>query len=183
MHMQPAVTQRTEPTSAPPLLSLAALYTEHASFVWKTLLRLGVPERDIEDEVQETFVVLHRKLAEFEHRSSVKTWVFAVARRVASDWREKAHVRRETDLGEAPERTTSNDTATAAIARKQAPADPVAPAPSPRDFARCSRRSSPEQAGFQPPKQAQLCRKMNARKDEQCRHVDMLGADASLRAP
>lgn len=45
-------------------------------------------------------MVVHRKLAEFEGRSSVRTWIYSIAARVALVSRRKAYVRRE--LLEAP---------------------------------------------------------------------------------
>lgn len=73
----------------------AQVFTEHGPYVFRTLRYLGVPERDLPDVVQETFVVVHRKLPEFEARSSVRTWLYRICRRTASDYRRKAHVRRE----------------------------------------------------------------------------------------
>ena len=58
--------------------SVAAIFREHASMVWLSLRRLGVPEADIEDLSQEVFVVIHRRLSSFEGRSSLKTWVFTI---------------------------------------------------------------------------------------------------------
>ncbi len=107
--------------TAPPALAFADVYAAHSSFVWRSLRRLGVPSTDIEDASQETFVVIHRRLAEFQHRSSLKTWVFGICLRVASDWRKRAHLKRETAFDEAPvQRTQSGDLPTAAIARRQA---------------------------------------------------------------
>jgi RNA polymerase sigma-70 factor (ECF subfamily) len=97
-----------------------ALYTTHASFVWRTVRRLGVPEADVSDAAQEVFVVVHRKLGDFEGRSQVKTWLFGICRRVASDWRRRAHVKREAPIEEAPERTSSGETAVRNIALTQA---------------------------------------------------------------
>lgn len=71
------------------------VFAEHGPYVFRTLRYLGVPERDLPDVVQETFVVVHRKLPEFEARSSVRTWLYRICRRTASDYRRKAHVRRE----------------------------------------------------------------------------------------
>ncbi len=107
--------------AAPPVPTFAQVYAAHSTFVWRSLRRLGVPAADVEDAAQETFVVIHRRLAEFEHRSSVKTWVFGICLRVASDWRKRAHLKRETTFDEAPvQRTQSGDLPTAAIARRQA---------------------------------------------------------------
>jgi RNA polymerase sigma-70 factor (ECF subfamily) len=63
------------------------IYTTHFDFVWRSLRRLGVPPGAVADAVQDVFVVVHRRLAEFEGRASVKTWLFDIALRVASDHR------------------------------------------------------------------------------------------------
>jgi RNA polymerase sigma-70 factor (ECF subfamily) len=39
----------------------------------------------LEDVVQEVFIVAHRRLAEFEGRASLKTWLFGITRRVVRD--------------------------------------------------------------------------------------------------
>jgi RNA polymerase sigma-70 factor (ECF subfamily) len=82
--------------SAPPgLPPLAEIFREHAPFVWRGLRRLGVPESDVEDVCQEVFVVVHRKLGDFEGRSSLRTWIYGIAARTASDYRRSGRVRRE----------------------------------------------------------------------------------------
>jgi RNA polymerase sigma-70 factor (ECF subfamily) len=72
-----------------------ALYDAHFDFVWRSLRRLGVREPDVLDIAQKVFLVAHLKLAEFEGRSRVTTWLFAICQRVASDHRRSAPVRRE----------------------------------------------------------------------------------------
>jgi RNA polymerase sigma-70 factor, ECF subfamily len=76
------------------------LFDQHVDFVWRVLRRYGVPDRELEDACQEVFLIVHRKLAEFEGRSSLRTWIYGIAARVALVSRRKAHVRRE--LLEAP---------------------------------------------------------------------------------
>ena len=66
-----------------PSLDFDAVYQEHFRFVWSTLLRLGVPRDAVEDACQETFLVVHRRLADFEGRGSPRAWLFGIARRVA----------------------------------------------------------------------------------------------------
>lgn len=58
--------------------SFDAVYDEHASFVWRTARRLGVSESSLDDVFQEIFLVVHRRLPEFEGRSSIRTWLFAI---------------------------------------------------------------------------------------------------------
>ncbi len=81
--------------SAPTADSFEQVYRTHVRFVWRSLRRLGVPERDVFDAAQEVFVVVHRKLPEFEGRSRLARWIFSICLRVASDRRRSAHARRE----------------------------------------------------------------------------------------
>ena len=54
-------------------------------------------------------MVVHRKLAEFEGRSTVRTWVYGIAVRVASDYRKRGHVRREVPTDEMPDNASKDD--------------------------------------------------------------------------
>jgi RNA polymerase sigma-70 factor (ECF subfamily) len=67
--------------------TLAEVYREHSSFVWRLARRLGVSDAQIEDAVQDVFVVVHRRLGEFEGRSSMRTWLAGIVRRVVHDYR------------------------------------------------------------------------------------------------
>lgn len=75
--------------------SLPEIFRQYAPFVWRALRRLGVPEADVEDVCQEVFVVVHRKLGDFEGRSSLRTWIYGICARTASDYRRSGRVRRE----------------------------------------------------------------------------------------
>lgn len=68
-------------------LRLEDIYEEHFDFVWRSARRMGVREAAVDDVVQEVFLVAHRRLADFEGRSSIKTWLFAILMRVVSDYR------------------------------------------------------------------------------------------------
>jgi RNA polymerase sigma-70 factor (ECF subfamily) len=75
-----------EPTLAPArpeAVSFEAVYDTYFPFVWRSALRLGVPLAHADDVVQEVFLVVHRKLAEFEGRSTLKTWLYGITLRVA----------------------------------------------------------------------------------------------------
>jgi RNA polymerase sigma-70 factor (ECF subfamily) len=71
----------------PPAVVFADVYRTHFDFVWRSARRLGVPDHAVDDAVQESFLVVHRKLGEFEGRSSLKTWIFGIVRRVVRDHR------------------------------------------------------------------------------------------------
>jgi RNA polymerase sigma-70 factor, ECF subfamily len=66
---------------------LDAVYREHFSTVWRGLRRLGVAERSLEDATQDVFLIVHRRANDFEGRSSVRTWIYGIAVRVAKDYR------------------------------------------------------------------------------------------------
>ena len=55
-------------------LDFREVYEAHFRFVWRTLRHLGVREADVMDVAQNTFLVVHRKLCEFEGRSELRTW-------------------------------------------------------------------------------------------------------------
>jgi RNA polymerase sigma factor (sigma-70 family) len=65
----------------------AELYAEHAAFVWRASVWLGVPTAHLDDAVQEVFLVAHRRLPDFEAKSSMRTWLFGIARRIAFRFR------------------------------------------------------------------------------------------------
>lgn len=71
---------------------LEGLVVAHHGFVWRSLRRLGVAERDVDDASQQVFLVAHRRLGEIA-RESERSFLFQTALRVAADWR-RANKRR-----------------------------------------------------------------------------------------
>jgi RNA polymerase sigma-70 factor (ECF subfamily) len=63
-------------------LDFESVYHENLRFVWRAARRLGIDSGDTDDVVQEVFVVAYRRLAEFEGRAQVKTWLFKILTRV-----------------------------------------------------------------------------------------------------
>jgi RNA polymerase sigma-70 factor, ECF subfamily len=68
-----------EPIPLTERVSFRTLYERHFAFSWRALRYLGVPEPLVDDAAQELWVVVHRRYADFEGRSDVKTWLFAIA--------------------------------------------------------------------------------------------------------
>jgi RNA polymerase sigma-70 factor, ECF subfamily len=68
-------------------LDFRQVYVQHFQFVWRSLRLLGVPPESLEDAAQDTFAVVSRQLADFEGRSSLSTWIFAIGQRVAANHR------------------------------------------------------------------------------------------------
>lgn len=90
-----------------PAPNIADLFRSEAPFVWRALRRLGVREADVEDVCQEVFVVVHRKLGDFEGRSSLRTWIYGICARTASDYRRSARVRHEIVTDAPPDATAA----------------------------------------------------------------------------
>lgn len=102
--------------AAPP--TLAEVYRAHAGFVWRVVRRLGVPEAAIEDVVHDVFLVVHRRLHEYDGRAAMTSWLFGIARGVAANLR-RSQSRSERKLAVVPppaaapdpERTTEREQA------------------------------------------------------------------------
>ncbi|MBI5545894.1 MAG: RNA polymerase sigma factor [Deltaproteobacteria bacterium] len=75
------------------------VFRTHFDFVWSALRRLGVPPSSVDDAVQDAFLVVHRRLADFEGRSTLRTWLYGIVLRVARDHRRRSQ---RADLGTLP---------------------------------------------------------------------------------
>lgn len=79
-------------TGQPPVPSFEEIY-EHFDFIWRTLRCFGLTPPAIEDAVQDVLLTAYRRLDRFEHRSTIRTWLFGIAYRVALNYRR--HQRRK----------------------------------------------------------------------------------------
>jgi len=75
---------------AAPALDVDALYTEHAAFLSRVLIRLVGDGAHVDDLVQETFLVAHRKRTTFDGRSQPRTWLYGIAANLAMRHRRSA---------------------------------------------------------------------------------------------
>jgi RNA polymerase sigma-70 factor (ECF subfamily) len=82
-------------------LDVRDVYESHFDFVWRTARRLGASESQVDDVVQEVFLVVQRRLPSFEGRSELKTWLFGIARRVVYASVRRRGTQREVVLPEA----------------------------------------------------------------------------------
>jgi RNA polymerase sigma-70 factor (ECF subfamily) len=76
------------------------IFDSELFFIWNTLRRFGVADRDLEDVAHEVFVVVNRHLGEYDSARPLRPWLFAIAFRCASDYRKLARHRREALLAE-----------------------------------------------------------------------------------
>ena len=71
-------------------ISAEELFHAHAGFAASFLHRLGVPNRDVPDLVQEVFLLAHQKGGFVDDgRAKPRTWIAAIAVRLASGYRRK----------------------------------------------------------------------------------------------
>jgi len=68
-------------------LDSGALFRAHAPFVARFLARLGLESHELDDAVQEVFLIAHRRGGFDEGQAHPTTWLAAIALRVASGLR------------------------------------------------------------------------------------------------
>lgn len=80
----------SKPSAASPALRFEDVYRAERDYLWRTLRRLGVSERHLEDLAHDVLVVVHRKLVDYDPARPLRPWLFGIATRVASDFRRRA---------------------------------------------------------------------------------------------
>ncbi|MCY0987792.1 sigma-70 family RNA polymerase sigma factor [Nannocystis sp. ILAH1] len=90
---EPAEPDRTPvaPAAAP---RIDEVFRAHHDFVWRSARRLGCPSGQVDDAVQEVFLIAARKLAELARPEVVRAWLFRVVVHVVRNHR-RSHQRRE----------------------------------------------------------------------------------------
>ncbi len=73
---------------------LERIVRDYSSMVQGALLRLGVGPHQLEDAAQEVFLVLSRRFEEFDAQRSLASWLWGIARGVASTHRRSRRRRR-----------------------------------------------------------------------------------------
>lgn len=104
-------------------LTLAEVYRRHAGFVWRAVRRFGIGDAVVEDVMHDVFLVVHRRLPEFDGRASMTTWLYNIARGVAANHRRgRTREQRRLELvqpkpsaGPDPERATEHEQAAAFV--------------------------------------------------------------------
>lgn len=100
-------TQSPVPTAQ---LQTATVYDAYATFVWRSLQRMGVPESDLEDALQEVFIVVHRKLDQYDaERAKLSTWLFGITLNVARKHRSRGRLTLGADVEATPCERPSQD--------------------------------------------------------------------------
>lgn len=71
------------------------IYEEQFDYVWNSLRRLNIPERELEDVAHEVFMTAYENLHKYDEERPIQPWLFGIAFRIASNYREKASNHRE----------------------------------------------------------------------------------------
>jgi RNA polymerase sigma-70 factor (ECF subfamily) len=80
-----------------------ALYEQHFDFTWRSLRHLGVPPALLDDALQELWLVVYRRRADFEGRAQLRTWLFGIAINIERNIRRVEQRRRGLPLEVEPE--------------------------------------------------------------------------------
>ena len=117
-----------EPPKGPPAqpttaLSFDEIYDRYFPFVWRCLRGMGLSPTALDDAAQDVFLVVHRQLGGFRGESSAQTWLYGIARHVASNHQRRAE-------------------------RKQAPLEPLVSEPVHPDPGPLERAEDAEAAAF-----------------------------------
>src|SRR3954452_9374484 len=76
--------------AAAPTPDLATVYEAHFRYVWRCLRSLGVHDSQLEDALQDVFIVVQRRLSSFDGKAELRTWLYAIALRIARKYRDRA---------------------------------------------------------------------------------------------
>jgi RNA polymerase sigma-70 factor (ECF subfamily) len=76
-----AAEQRSATLEVP---SFKSIYAQYFDFVWSSARRLGVGPAAMDDIVQETFMVIHRKIHTLQQPESLRSWIYSIVRRTVS---------------------------------------------------------------------------------------------------
>lgn len=93
-----------EPTADLPS-RLREVFDEHGPFVCRSLRYLGVPEADLDDLLQEVFMVVCKRMSDYEETGRTRAWLYSICTRVVHAQRRK--VRRRRESGPPPEQAAS----------------------------------------------------------------------------
>lgn len=77
---EPSSRSEVRPLYQPP--SLEFTYETYFRYVWRCLKSLGVADANLDDAVQEVFVVVQNKLSSFDGGCDLRTWLYAIVLRI-----------------------------------------------------------------------------------------------------
>jgi RNA polymerase sigma-70 factor (ECF subfamily) len=121
--MRPLLLARAGPEDPRTELAFDDVYRTHATRVALWIRRLGGPRIDADEALQDVFITVSRRLAEFRGEAKLTTWLFRVTTRVVANHRRAARRRRfwTSVMGRRPDSIPSNQpTPSDALEERQA---------------------------------------------------------------
>jgi RNA polymerase sigma-70 factor (ECF subfamily) len=73
--------------------SFEDIYKQNFDFVWSSARYLGIDKDVVDDVVQDAFIVIHAKLATLQRPQALRSWIYGIVRRTASDYRRSKRTR------------------------------------------------------------------------------------------
>lgn len=101
--------------------SLREVYTDYSGYVWRIALRMGIPEHAVEDVMHEVFLIVDRRLPQFDGQVAMTTWLYHQTRGVVSNHRRRHH-REQRRIAIADPKPSPSIDPEAEVGRKQAAA-------------------------------------------------------------
>jgi RNA polymerase sigma-70 factor (ECF subfamily) len=94
------------------------LFDEYLPAVFRALRRLGVAERDLEDQAHEVFLIVHRRLSDYDPSRPFRPWLLGICYRRALDYRRLVRHGRES-LMDSPDAPAAGPTPEELVAERQ----------------------------------------------------------------
>ena len=98
-----AEAKRQQASSPEAPIRLRSLFDEHGAFVCRSLRVLRVPESDLDDALQEVFLVVFQRMHGYQERGRTRAWLYSICTRVVRSHRRKVRRRREEVTFEIPD--------------------------------------------------------------------------------
>ena len=67
--------------------SFESICQKHREFLRRAARQMGVPDQEVDDLIQDTFLIAHRRMSCFEQRSGIGTWLYSILRNVVRNRR------------------------------------------------------------------------------------------------
>jgi RNA polymerase sigma-70 factor (ECF subfamily) len=84
----------------PAIPEFESVYRAEFSYVYRVLRYLGAPPADVEDLAHDVFVVVHRRLAEFDTNRPMRPWLSGIAYHLVTRHRQRFSHRNEVATGD-----------------------------------------------------------------------------------
>lgn len=119
--MASADINQAEMHARPAEIDFSRVYAEWFDYVWLLLQRLGVRSAEVDDVLQEVFLVVHRRLSDYDPTRPMRPWLTGITVRVARRERRLVRHHREqlTESDQLGRMQVEHETPEASLAARQ----------------------------------------------------------------